>query len=95
LETPLLEVSDVAGQPYFKQELSARSAQGQLPWLFISGNSSSYRQIYAKPTPEIQGLQHFSICWRHESWQKMPWQQMLAACQTKSSHIHSPRTTPR
>jgi len=95
LETPLLEVSDVAGQPYFKQELSARSAQGQLPWLFISGNSSSYRQIYAKPTPEIQGLQHFSIRWRHESWQKMPWQQMLAACQTKSSPILSPRTTPR
>lgn len=39
------------GQPYFKQELSAESVQGQPLWLFLSGNYSSYRHPYTKQTP--------------------------------------------
>lgn len=39
------------GQPYFKQELSAGSVQGQPLWLFLSGNYSSYKRAYAKQTP--------------------------------------------
>lgn len=38
------------GQPYFKQELSAESVQGQPLWLFLSGNYS-YRHLYTKQTP--------------------------------------------
>lgn len=38
------------GQPYFRQELSAESVQGQPLWWFLSGNYSSYRHLYTKQT---------------------------------------------
>lgn len=84
------------GQPYFKQELSAESVQGQPLHLFLSGNYSSYRHPYPKQTPSntcAAAFLHELASWRLA---KMPWQQMLADFQTKSSPIFPcTRTTPR
>lgn len=84
------------GQPYFKQELSAESVQGQPLHLFLSGNYSSYRHSYTKQTPSnpcAAAFLHMLASWRLA---KMPQQQMLADLQTKSSPIFPcTRTTPR
>lgn len=83
-------------QPCFKQELSAESAQGQPLHLFLSGNYSSYRCPYTKQTPSntrVAAFLHTLASWRLA---KVPWQQMLADFQTKSSPIFPcTRTTPR